>query len=309
MATDAIYDPKATTVPVLRYLVALADHRHFGRAAAAAMVSQPTLSAMVAKWESRMGITVFERDTHGVRTTPAGERVVAAARRALAALEAVESAAGEATAPFFGPVRLGVIPTIGPYTLPWLMPAIEKAHPDLTLPITEATTGDLLAALDAGRLDCALLSPLPGMEPRLTVEHIYTEPFFAALPKGHRLAGRARLDAGDLTGERLLLLAEGHCMREQALAVCGRLIDAGRGADWRATSLETLRQLVAAGAGITVLPALATDPEDRRIIALPLEGNGRQVALVWRTGDGRAAAYRLLAGPIRRALPASVRGT
>lgn len=303
MDPAAPFDPRATGVPVLRYLVAAGDHLHFGRAAAAAHVSQPTLSALIAQWERRMGCTVFERTRAGVRPTPAGERVLAAARTALAAIAAVEQAAAEARPPFFGPLRLGVIPTVGPYALPAVTAALERAFPELEVPIREATTAELLAALDAGRIDVALLAVLPGMDARCTIDPLYDEPFLAALPRGHRLAGEREVDPAALAGERLLLLDEGHCLREQALAVCSRR-DQGRGADYRATSLETLRQIVAGGAGVTLLPALAAGDDDRRLALRPLAGEpGRTIALVWRPGDPREAAYRLLAPPIRKALP------
>lgn len=304
-APDAPFDPRATAVPVLRYLVALADHRHFGRAAAAASVSQPTLSAMIAQWEKRMRCPVFERGPRGVALTPAGERVVAAARAALAAIAAVEAAAATARPPFFGPLRLGVIPTVGPYVLPLVTTALARAFPDLDAPIREGTTAELCAALDAGRLDVALLAILPGMAERYAVAPLYAEPFLVALPRGHRLAKQQRIAASELAAERLLLLDEGHCLREQALSVCSRRPDAAAaGPDYRATSLETLRHIVASGAGITLLPALAVDPDDRRLVVRPLaDGAGREIGLVWRQSDPRGDAYRLLPAPIRRELP------
>ncbi len=305
MAIEPIYDPKATTIPVLRYLVAVAEHRHFGRAAEACRISQPTLSALVAQWEKRMRLTVFERDQRSVRVTPAGERVVAAARLALTALQGVEQAAIEAKPPFYGPVRLGVIPTVGPYALPFISRALEQAFPELELPIRESTTDELLAALAGGTVDVALLAALPGIEARFTIERLYDEPFLAAFPRGHAFARLTSIDPELLLGERLLLLAEGHCLRDQALAVCGRTADAANGADYRATSLETLRQIVASGAGVTVLPALAQpEVDDRRLVVRPLTGDAhRTIVLCWRHGDRRSDAYRQLAAPIRRAIP------
>lgn len=304
MDSSPIFDPRATAVPVLRYLVALAEHRHFGRAAAAAQVTQPTLSAMIAQWEKRMRCTVFERDPRGVRLTPAGERIVAAARQALEAIAAVEQAAAEAKPPFFGPLRLGVIPTVGPYALPFVTAALQRAFPDLDAPIREGTTADLMAGLDGGRIDVALLALLPGMAERYASEALYDEPFLAALPRGHRLAARDELSPADLAGERLLLLDEGHCLREQALSVCQRRPEAGAGPDYRATSLETLRQIVATGAGITLLPALAVQEDDRRLTMRPMSGGAkRTIGLIWRANDPRADAYRLLLAPIRRQLP------
>jgi LysR family hydrogen peroxide-inducible transcriptional activator len=304
MRPSPIFDPRATGIPVLRYLVAVAEHRHFGQAAAACQVSQPTLSALISQWERRLRCPVFERSPRGIRVTPAGERIVAAARQALAAIAAVENAATEAKPPFFGPVRLGVIPTVGPYALPFVVPAVQRAFPDLELPIREGTTSALLAELDAGRLDVALLAILPGMEARYTVLPLYAEPFFAAMPRAHRLAGKAEIDAKDLSTAGLLLLDEGHCLREQALEACQYQAPASVGADFRATSLETLRQIVASGGGVTLLPALAAGDEDRRLVLRPLRGGpGRNIGLIWRPQDPRGDAYRGLADPICRRAP------
>lgn len=308
MADPALFDPRATTIPVLRYLVALADHGHFGRAAAAAGVAQSTLSAVVADWEQRLRCPVFTRDRRGVHPTPAGERIIAAARHALAALAEVEAVAGSAKPPFFGPVRLGVIPTVGPYALPFVTSALAETFPGLELPLREATTAELLAALEGGRLDLALLALLPGMEARWAVAPLYHEPFLAALPARHPLAGEAEIQPEALFDSGLLLLDEGHCLREQAMSLCRARPGAGTGADFRATSLETLRQIVAAGGGTTLLPALAVGEPDPRLAVRPLAGGpGRDIALIWRRNDPRAAAYQQLAGPIRKRLPAAVR--
>jgi len=304
---DPVFDPRATTIPVLRYLVAVADYGHFGRAAQACAVAQPTLSAQVAQWERRMKVQVFERHAQGARLTPQGERVVAEARKVLGGLRELEGAAVSGVAPFFGPVRLGVIPTLGPYLLPLAYPALERAFPGLKLPVREAQTADLLDALDHGRIDLAVIADLPGIDATREVVPLFDEPFHLAMPARHALAKRDRIAADDLAGERLLLLDEGHCLREQALDVC-RLRDVGAraGADWGATSLEMLRQLVALGQGLTVLPALAI-PEDAdpRIAIRPLamRRGVRSIALVWRRGDGRGEAYQQMAGPIRASVP------
>jgi LysR family hydrogen peroxide-inducible transcriptional activator len=304
MKPSVIFDPRATGIPVLRYLVAVAEQGHFGRAAAACRVSQPSLSALIAQWERRMRCKVFERGARGVRVTPAGVRIIAAARDALAAIAAVEAAAGEAKPPFFGPVRLGVIPTVGPYALPFAVPALQRAFPDLELPIREGTTSDLLADLDAGRIDVALLAILPGMDARYTVLALYAEPFLAAMPRGHRLASQMDVDPAALSDAGLLLLDEGHCLREQALEACRYRAPALVGADFRATSLETLRQIVASGGGVTLLPALAAGEDDRRLVLRPLRGGaGRNIGLVWRPQDPRSDAYRSLGLPIRRQAP------
>ncbi len=302
---EPIFEARATSLPVLRYLVAVAEHRHFGRAAEAARISQPTLSALIGQWEKRMKCQVFEREAHGVRITPAGERVVLAARQALDAIRAMEAAASEAKPPFFGAVRFGVIPTVGPYALPFVTSALEKAFPGLELPIREGTTADLIAALDAGRIDVAMLALTSGMTERFAVDALYDEPFLVALPRGHRLAEGKAVATADLANERLLLLDEGHCLRDQALALCGHRAGQSAGADYRATSLETLRQIVASGAGVTILPALAVGDDDRRLVLRPFAGEPafRTIVLLWRRHDSRVAAYPLLAGPIRKHLP------
>jgi LysR family hydrogen peroxide-inducible transcriptional activator len=309
-AIAPIFTPRATTIPVLRYLIAVADQGHFGRAAQACAVAQPTLSAQIAQWERRMKVQVFERHAQGARLTAQGERVVAEARKVLAGLRELEGAAATGVPPFFGPLRLGVIPTLGPYLLPLVCPALERAFPGLDLPISEAQTADLLDALDHGRLDALLLADLPGIAASREVLPLFDEPFHLAMPARHALAKREKVTADDLAGERLLLLDEGHCLREQALDLC-RLRDSATtaGTDWRATSLETLRQLVALGYGLTVLPALAIpDPPDPRLAIRPLamRRGVRTIALVWRSADGRGDAYRGLAGPLRSALPRGV---
>ncbi len=315
VTTEPLFDPKATTIPVLRYLVAVADHAHFGRAAAACSVAQPTLSAQIAQWERRMGVSVFERSgsaASGVKVTAAGERIVAEARATLAALARLEGAVTTGKPPFYAPVRLGVIPTVGPYVLPLLCPAIEAAFPDLDLPIQENQTATLLELLDQGRLDVLLLAVLPGMERGHSIEPLYDEPFLLALPAGHALARAKTVSIQDLAKERLLLLDDGHCLRDQAIDLC-RIRDAATrpGADYRATSLETLRQMVALGIGCTVLPALAVDYPNREgakdpsvaIRPLGAKRDSRTIALVWRAADPRGDAYRQLLPAMRRALP------
>jgi LysR family transcriptional regulator, hydrogen peroxide-inducible genes activator len=308
MSTDPIFDPKATTVPVLRYVVALAEYLHFGRAAAAAHVSQPTLSSLIKQWEKRMGCQVFERDAAGVRTTPVGERVIVAARAALLALEEVELAASRGKPPFYGPVRLGLIPTVAPFALPWMMAACEKQFPEVTFPIREDMTGILLKELESGRIDIAVLALLDHMESRHHCELLYDEPFIVVMPKGHPLAKQKQIEPDALMSERLLLLDEGHCLRDQALAVCDRRADQRLGADYRATSLGTLQQMVGAGVGITIVPQLAVNEDDARVVYRPLAGERsfRTIAMLWRTKDPRATAYQQLASVWRKCLPKSL---
>lgn len=296
---------KATSIPVLRYLVAVAEHGHFGRAAAACFVTQPTLSAQVGKWERAMGVAVFERHAHGARVTPAGEAIVARARDALSALAAVERCALGHDDPLAGPLRVGVIPTVAPSLLPHLLPATRRQYPELRLHLREDTTDHLLAALRDHRLDAVVMA-LPVAAEGLVELPLYDEAFLAAVPSRHPLAKLTRVRSEQLVAELpLLLLADGHCLRDQALAVCQLPPRARADADLGATSLATLRQLVAAGEGCTLLPALEATDRLRGIAVRPLrdEGAQRRIALLHRATDPRSAAYAELATTWRNAVP------
>jgi LysR family hydrogen peroxide-inducible transcriptional activator len=285
----------------LRYLLALAEHQHFGRAAAACAVTQSTLSAGLLALERQLDAAILDRDG-GKRVvfTALGRELVGRARAAMAALGAIVEAADAARAPMSGPLRLGVIPTVGPFLLPRLMPALREAFPQLRMYLREDTTDRLLDRLGGGQLDVALLA-LPcdctGAEPFPVVR----DPFLVALPAGHPLAARASVPAAALAGERLLLLEDGHCLREQALAACG-LVRRDGGDGFAATSLHTLVQMVAGGLGVTLLPkiAVAAGVADGTGIALrPLSGPGtsRMLGFAWRPQAARAADYRAL-GPL-----------
>lgn len=300
------------TLQELRYLVALADHGHFGRAAKACHVSQPTLSTQIRKLEDMLGVALVERTAKGPRLTPVGVRAVARARQALAETDAIVALAQQATAALAGPLNLGVIPTLGPYLLPWLVPALNRAHPELRLVVHEDLTARLAARLGDHRLDAALVAlPLDEM-PEAAAAPLFDEPFFLAAPPGHRLARAGRVREADLAGEALLLLAEGHCLRDQALAACGQA-DGGGEADFRASSLETIRQMVAAGMGCTLMPALALGrapcgPQDSGLATRPLDGPDahRRIGLVWRKSDPRGGDMARLAETVRTALPPGV---
>ncbi len=241
----------------LRYLVALADARHFGRAAVAAHVSQPTLSAQIRKLEDFLGVQLVERRPRKVALTEVGERVVALARRVLHDADDIVAVARQARDPLAGTLRVALIPTLGPYLLPLVAPRIRKALPKLQLLLYEYQTGLLLERLRAGELDLGILA-LGVDTAGLATRPLFDEPFMVAVPGGHRLARKSAVRAEDLAGETLLLLEDGHCLRDQALEVCGR-VDLHESQDFRATSLETLRQMVAAGLGVTLLPELATE--------------------------------------------------
>jgi LysR family hydrogen peroxide-inducible transcriptional activator len=240
----------------LRYLVALADTRHFGQAAERSHVSQPTLSAQIKKLEEYLGVQLLERQPRNVALTDTGERIVARARRLLQDADDIVELARESRDPLAGKLRVAFIPTVGPYLLPLVTPRIRKQLPRLQLMLYEYQTGPLLERLRGGELDLGILADgvdLAGLD----VHPLYEEAFTLAVPAGHALAKKATVKTDDLAGETLLLLEDGHCLRDQALDVCSR-VDVRESEDFRATSLETLRQMVAAGLGVTLLPELAT---------------------------------------------------
>jgi LysR family hydrogen peroxide-inducible transcriptional activator len=295
----------------LRYLTALADHGHFGRAANACAVTQSTLSAGLIALERQLDSAILERGAATKRPvfTPLGLEVVARARAALSALEAVAETAAAARDPLSGPLRLGVIPTIGPFLLPRLMPALRAAFPRLRLWLREDLTERLVAGLEAGRLDLLLLA-LPAAGAMETLPIVEDE-FQVALPRGHHLAVRDRVPMSTLAGERLLLLEDGHCLRAHAEAACGLPRGMAPGEDgFAATSLHTLVQMVAGGLGVTLLPKLALDGgvlAGAPVEVRALEGTatpGRTLALAWRPRSPRAAEFRGLAPAVAAAIGA-----
>ena len=289
----------------LRYLVALAETRHFGRAALACAVTQSTLSAGILTLENQLDAPILDR-TAGkhVVFTPLGLELVERARFALTALTAVTEAVDAARAPMSGPLRIGVIPTIGPFLLPRLMPVLRDAFPRLKPWLREDTTARLVDRLVASRLDVVLLA-LPCDCGGADTVTLARDEFLVAVPPGHRLAALEAVPASALATERLLLLEEGHCLREQALLVCGLLAgERGEALDsFAATSLHTLVQMVASGLGVTLLPrraicAVVTAGTD--LVLRPLSGAGawRTLGLAWRPNAPRAAEYRALGGKL-----------
>jgi LysR family transcriptional regulator, hydrogen peroxide-inducible genes activator len=282
----------------LRYLVAVADLRHFGRAAARCFVSQPTLSAQLKKLEQSLGVQLIERAPNNVSLTAAGEEVVARARRIIEASDEVVALATASRDPLGGRLRVALLPTIGPYLLPQIAPLIRRRLPRLQLQLYEYQTAPMLEKLHSGELDVGILAlpvELAGLESR----ELYREPFLVALPERHPLAAHETLRATDLKSERLLLLEEGHCLRDQALEVCSR-VGVREAQDFRATSLETLRQMVAAGGGVTLLPELAARGAYRGARGVALRRFARPVPVrhigaVWRKSTARRAAIDELA--------------
>jgi len=289
----------------LKYLVALAEHRHFGRAAAASFVSQPTLSTQIRKLEDELGVTLIERAPRRVMLTPVGAEIAERARGVIAGVEQMTELARRSRDPEAGRVRLGLFPTLGPYLLPHVLPHVRERFPRLELLLVEEKTDVILQRLRDGRLDAGILA-LPLHDDQLHVEPLFDEPFMLAVPQGHAMAARPVLDADDLRDADLLLLEEGHCLRDQALDVC-RLSGARERDDFRATSLETLRQMVAAGVGITLLPMLSVQPPvpaSGDIALLPFAGDAphRRIAMAWRRTSAMHAFLMQLAA-VFRALP------
>ena len=295
----------------LRYLIALADLRHFGRAAEACHVSQPTLSTQLRKLEDELGVQLIERAPRQVMLTPAGVDIVARSRRVLAEVEQMREVARRTADPEAGSVRLGMFPTLGPYLLPHVVPNLRARFPRLELLLVEEKTETLLAMLREGRLDAAVLA-LPLHEDWLEVEPLFEEPFLLAVPCDHPLAAAGTgADGGVpvavLEDEHVLLLEEGHCLRDQALAVC-QLVGAAERSGFRATSLETLRQMVAANVGVTLLPTLAVKPpvarsENIGLVDFRAPAPSRRIAMVWRRSTAMGDFLCELARVIRRLPP------
>ncbi len=269
----------------LKYLVALTDLRHFGKAARACFVSQPTLSIQIMKLEAELGVKLVERAPRRVMLTAAGMDAAQRARRILAEAEELKEAARRSANPEAGRLRLGAFPTLAPYLLPHVIPQLYARFPKLELLLTEEKSDLLLQRLRDGQLDVALLA-LPIHDDSLHAQFLFEEPFLLAAHAGHPLAQRKTLTVDDLNHASLLLLEDGHCLRDQALDVC-RLSGAQEEAGFRATSLETLRQMVAAGVGVTLLPALSVrppivQPEGTRLVKFRKPAPSRRIALVWR---------------------------
>lgn len=296
------------TLNELRYAVALARERHFGRAAAASFVSQPTLSVAVKKLEDELGVALFERGKNEVALTPAGEEVVARAQQILEGVEALRQTARQQADQLHGPLRLGAIYTVGPYLLPDLIPALHETAPHMPLGIEENYTAELRRQLKRGELDAILIS-LPFTEPGVVVMPLYEEPFVAVLPAAHPLSARKTVDLARLAEEELLLLGPGHCFRDQVLEFCpdcGRTAagDADQRTPMAGGSLETIRHMVASGAGVTILPCTAAGAERyaQRLLAvrrLKPPAPQRRVALAWRASFPRPKAIEALRQAIR----------
>jgi len=286
----------------LQYFVKLAELKHFSNAANACFVSQPTLSTQIRKLEEELGVSLVERAPRQVMLTPIGEDIAHRARHVLRDIAHIKDAARRSKDPETGTIKLGIFPTLAPYLLPHVIPVICQRYPDLRLQLAEEKTEDILNMLDQGRLDAGLLA-LPVEEHGMEMEVLFEEPFVMAMPASHPLTEKRFISLKDLQGEELLLLEEGHCLRQHALAVCA-LAGAHERLDFHATSMETLRQMVAANAGVTLMPLLSVKPpiaSTDNIVLRPFESPipSRTIALVWRSSSPLGGFLRKLADKLK----------
>ena len=290
------------TIKQLQYLVALHEQGHFGRAAEASFVSQSTLSAGIRELESLLGVTLVERSRRVVRFTPLGEAVVAKAHRLLREAEELSDLVRAAGKPLVGELRMSVIPTIAPFMLPRVLPRLRRERPLLQLFLREETTGEALESLHHGRADCVLMA-LPYATGEVEHETICDDRLFVAFPEGEPDELPDTIPAAMIDQGKLLLLQDGHCLKEHALAACNRP-ELRANATMIGTSLHTLVQMVDNHLGLTMLPQMALDAgilRETRVVARPLKGaqTSREIALVWRPNSPRAEEFRLLASELR----------
>jgi LysR family hydrogen peroxide-inducible transcriptional activator len=297
----------------LRYLAAVAEHRHFGRAAEACNVSQPTLSSQLRKLEDELGVMLIERTNKRVTMTPVGSQILIHAQRALAEAGQMEAVARAARDPLVGPLRLGVIPTLAPYLMPLILKPLQQDFPGLIIELWEDQTRSLIDGLRNHRLDAALLATA-AESPEITELALFDEPLLAALPLNHRLAEAESVSEVELADE-LMVLADGHCLASHALAACGAKrafprtgLHSGLQGSMQAATLETLVNLVAAGYGSTLIPALAASSlVQRGIVLRPLAGkSARTIRLASRPGFPRPQALRAVEKVIRKAVGAAL---
>ena len=295
----------------LHYIVSLAEQGHYGKAAKACHVSQPTLSGQVAKLEAELGVAIFQKRGGSVGLTEAGEEIIAHARKALTAAHDITEAARAHKDPLNGRLRLGIIPTLSPYLMPYVLPLAAEKLPGAPLALIENLTANLIPLVGEGKLDTALIATAD-FPPDLASIELFDEDFWVVTPSNHPLLARKSVRPSDIDPANLLLLTDGHCLRDQTLELCGQSNAAGANtADMRAASLETLLNLTAAGYGITLAPQLAIECGRTNLEQLafrPLEGAGarRRVRLIYRRNSPRAKALIELARIVTDALPAGV---
>ncbi len=295
------------TLTELKYIVAVARERHFGRAAEACYVSQPTLSVAIRKLEEELDVTIFERGGTEVGITPIGLRIIEQAQKVLEEGANLKEIAKEGQNPLSGPLRVGIIYTVAPYLLPLLVPTQIKRTPNMPLVLQENFTTRLLELLRQGEIDAALVA-LPINDSGFMVRELYDEPFMVVVPQGHEWGGRPYVNTSELKDETMLLLGSGHCFREQVLDVCPELSRFSASSEgiqrtFEGSSLETIRHMVATGIGVTVLPATAlnhTIQDNALLEYIPFNAPvpDRRIALIWRKSFPRPAAIDALAESI-----------
>ncbi len=275
----------------LEYIVAVAEHKHFSRAAEECFVSQPTLSSQIKKLETELGVTLFERTNKQVMLTSVGERIVEAARRTLVEANTIKETAAAARDPFSGTYRLGAFPTLASYLFPEIIPSFKKIFPDIRVVLIEEKTEVLMEQIHNGKIDAAFLA-MPVEGEGLLTEHIFDDKLFVAVSDSHPLAREESIDAKLLARENLMLLDEGHCLRNQSLEICD-FMGISADADVRATSLETLRIMVEANTGVTIMPEIAIDRSKSGLSYIPFAGKEvvRSIGLARRQTCARSAVF------------------
>ncbi len=312
-------DNSSMTLTELKYIVAVAREKHFGRAAEACFVAQPTLSVAIKKLEDELGVAIFERGSMEISMTPIGEQIVAQAERVLEETTLIKEIASQNQDPLSGSLRLGVIYTIAPYLLPQLVKAMIEQVPQMPLVLQENFTVRLVEMLRQGDLDAAIMA-LPFADNGLAVQPLYDEPFVVALPRDHKWAKRTSISAKNLKNETMLLLGNGHCFRDQVLEVCPEMARFSTSGDgiartFEGSSLETIRHMVASGIGITVLPQASVPDMDAtegllRYVPFDKPVPSRRVVLAWRRSFTRTAAIDAIAQAVLAcALPGAVKLT
>jgi LysR family transcriptional regulator, hydrogen peroxide-inducible genes activator len=289
------------TLTELDYIVAVAQEGHFGRAAEKTFVTQPALSLAIKKLEEELGVTIFERRRNRIELTARGKQIIQQAQRVLEEAKQIKLIAAQGTDQLNGLLRFGVIATVGPYILPDLIPTLHKRAPMMPLEIEESLTANLTAMLKNGKLDVIMVA-LPFEESGILTQALYDEPFKAVVPVGHRWQHKKQIDARELDGEKVLLLHAGHCFRQQVLHSCPEL-SRSDAKGLQGNSLETIRQMVASGLGITVLPcsALTTKHANKRLIAIKMADPvpGRRIGLAWRRGFTRPQVINVIRSAVR----------
>ena len=299
------------TLKQLRYLIALDDTRHFGRAAERCRVTQPTLSAQLLELERRLGASLLERRRQGVLFTGLGQEIVARARIVVREADNLVDFARQRGAALYGTLKIGALPTLGPYLLPLILPQLHKSYPELRLLVQEGRTERLYERLDDGHLD-ALLIALPAPRGDFATARLFSETLQVILPVDHPLAAKDKLSESDLRGQSVLAIETGYHLRDQVEQLC-KMFGAHLLDDFEGTSLDTIRLMVGMGAGLSFLPALyvrSETPKDPQVVVRPLQPRPprRLAGLVWRQGSSQDSEFRIIAAVIRDAVSDGIPG-